>query len=137
MPKNIVSKSIHIDDISDDINLSSNNIKIDTNISLNTDIFMVLIVVGLVFSLGFLVNIINYSLEISKIDDNITASIEISGLPKTSFELEAMEKQTSASTKEQINIRKYIKQISTIKTSQYGKIKKLKITKEKLSVYDQ
>jgi hypothetical protein len=97
---------------------------------------VVFIVVGLVFSLGFAVNIINYSFEISKIDNNITSSMEIEKLPKTSFELEAMEKQTTARTKDQINIRKHIKQISSIKTSQYGKITKLKITKEKLSVYD-
>ncbi len=136
VPKTIVTDSIDMDDILDDIKLSQHDIKIDTNISINTDIFMVFIVVGLIFSSGFVINIINYNMEIAKLENNITEKIKILKLPETSFELEAIATQSSAKIKEQINIRKNIKQISSIKTTQYGKIKKLKITKEKLSVYD-
>jgi len=136
VPKVMVSDSVDIDDILHKIKLSSNDIKIDTNISINTDIFIVFVVVGLIFSFGFIINIINYNIEIAKLENNITEQIKTLKLPETSFELEAMSAKSSVNIKEQINIRKNIKQISSIKTTQYGKIKKLKITKDKLSVYD-
>ncbi len=136
IPKTMVSNSEYIYDVINDVSLSSNNIKIDTNISINTDIFMVFVVVGLIFSLGFIINIITYNIEIAKLENKTIEKIKTLKLPETSFELDAIATQSSAKIKDQINIRKNIKQISTIKTTQYGKIKKIKITKDKLSVYD-
>ncbi len=136
VPQNMISNSVDIKDILDNIKLSNNDIKIDTQISINTDIFMVLVAIGFIFSLGFIVNIIDHNIKISNLENKIKQRIKTLGLPETSFELEALEKQSYADTQNQINIRKNIKQISSIKVAQYGKIKKIVITKEKLSIYD-